>query len=277
MKVERLAGSLGAEVTGLDVRRISNTEFDALHRAFLDHQVLAIRDQDLTPDEHKDFGRRFGPLKLDLFIAGMEGHPEIMEIVKEPHHTINFAGNWHADVTFFEEPPLGSALYAREVPGVGGDTLFANQAMAWDMLSETMRDMLGRLKGVHCAFPGYDMEKLDEAYFRQTGMKYTRRKEAPPEVLHPIGRTHPETGRVSLFVNRSWTTGIAGLSHEESRPILDFLWAHGERPEFTCRVRWAPGTLVLLDNRCVLHLPLNDYQGHRRVLHRVTIAGDRPR
>jgi taurine dioxygenase len=280
--VQKISGALGAEIYGVDLGGpLTNTEFDAVHQAFLDHQVIFFRDQKITPDQHMAFGRRFGELDIHPFAAGLDDHPEVMPVVKEAedHASYNFGGTWHSDVTFYEKPALGSILYALDVPPYGGDTMFANQYMAYESLSDGMKEMLGGLTAIHNASHAYGRggrnDRRDAAATPRS-MKVRTGDDAEAEVEHPVVRTHPETGRKSLFVNHVFTRRFKGWTREESLPLLQFLYDHAVRPEFTCRFRWRKGSIAFWDNRCVQHYALNDYHGHRREMHRVTVIGDRP-
>lgn len=280
IEVKPIAGAIGAEIFGLDLSKdISQETFARLHQAFLDHLVLFIRDQDITTDQQKAFARRFGPLIVDPFVKAPEGHPEVMEVKKDTHETKNFANMWHSDATFLQKPPLGSFLYALEIPDFGGDTMFANQYLAYETLSPGMRAMLDRLKAVHGA-KSYN-EEVDAGNYndrRSIKLRFddVMKAAANTEVEHPVVRTHPETGRKALYVHVAYVLRFKDWTEEESKPLLDFLYAHSVRPEFTCRYRWTKGTLAMWDNRCAMHYPINDYQGKRRVMRRVTAEGDRP-
>jgi taurine dioxygenase len=238
---------------------------EEIRSALYTHQVIVFRDQTLTLEQHKRFARYFGPLNVHPFIYAkpLEGHPEILRVVKEKDDTKVFGEQWHSDVTFLERPVLGSVLYALETPPTGGDTLFANMYLAYETLSDGMKDMLGRLVALHeTLVPALDpLTKQPEQPMRLE----TVRGE------HPVIKVHPETGRKLLYVNRTYTKCIKGMTVEESQPLLDYLCGHATKAEFTCRVRWAPGTVTFWDNRSTQHLPINDYHGSRREMHRVTI------
>ena len=271
-----LAGALGAEISGVDLARpLGDEAFAEIHRAFLEYQVIFFRGQDMGPAAFEAFARRFGPMSPHRFLKGLGGHPNILEFVTEPEDTHVFAQGWHADVTYQERPVLGAMLHAREVPPVGGDTLFANQYLAYESLSSGMRALLDGLRAVHGSALVYGAK---QAQFNVKDESLSTAKEAAvaAEATHPVVRTHPETGRKALFVNRAYTRHFEGMTAEESAPLLEFLYDHGGRPELTCRWRWAPGTLAIWDNRCAMHYALNDYHGTRRVMHRVSIHGDRP-
>ena len=275
IEVRPVAGALGAEIGGVDLAEpLSGEQVDTLRRAFLDHQVIFFRDQKLDPDSHKELGRRFGDLNIHGYYESLPGHPEILPVLKEPEATGNIGGVWHSDVTYLPEPALGSILYALEVPPAGGDTLFASQYRAYEALSEGMKEMLEGLRAIHSSDIFTNKARRDAANATRT----TKLNEVDEtiESSHPVLRTHPETGRKCLFVNGAFTRRIDGWTVEESRPLLDYLYRHAARPEFTCRFRWKQGSIAFWDNRCTQHYALNDYQGYRRAMHRVTLEGDRP-
>jgi taurine dioxygenase len=274
-----ISGALGAIVEGVDLSRdLDNAVASDLHQALLDHCVIFFRDQHLTPQRHLDLGRRFGTLNVHEFVEAMPGHPEIIVVAKNETDTKNFGGGWHSDVTYLDEPALGSILYALEVPEYGGDTMFANQYLAYEALSPGMKRMLDGLTAVHSARNVYGIGS-DNDYARLRGltaMKIMRSETADRDTEHPVVRTHPKTGRKCLYVNRNFTVRFKDMTVEESRPLLNFLYEHAVRPEFTCRFRWEANSIAFWDNRCVQHYALNDYHGQRRVMHRVTVNGDRP-
>lgn len=273
--VRRISGALGAEVEGVDLSRgLDDETVGEVRRALLDHQVIFFRDQQLTPEQHIAFGRRFGELNIHDFVAGMAEYPEVIEIRKEPKDRMNFGGDWHTDVSYLERPALGSILYAKEAPAFGGDTMFASQYRAYETLSDGMKKVLEGLRAVHTADHVYGRRA---SYFRDGGsMRVSHAAEAESETMHPVVRVHPETGRKALYVNRVFTVRFDGMTAEESAPLLSYLFEHTVRPEFTCRFRWENGSIAFWDNRCVQHYALNDYHGQRRLMHRVTINGDRP-
>jgi taurine dioxygenase len=273
--VEPLTGSIGAEIAGVDLARpLADETFAEIRRAFLDYLVVFFRDQRLEPAEFVAFARRFGALDPHRVLKGMDGQPEILEVVREPTDRKIFAPGWHADVTWQERPVLGAMLYAVEAPPVGGDTLFANQYLAYETLSAGMKTLLRGMQAVHGSARVYGAKADDYTYV--DSLKVDRKEAAKAESVHPVVCTHPETGRKALFVNDHYTLRLANMTEEESEPLLGFLFRHAVRPEFTCRFRWRNGSLAFWDNRCTLHTPVDDYFGRRRRMWRVTIAGDRP-
>jgi len=277
-EVSLLCGAGGAEIAGVDASRPIGAEVVAeLRRALAEHCVIFLRDQDLTPEQQKAFARHFGPLAQTPFIQPLEGHPEMMRIVREANENKkqNFGGRWHSDMTFSPEPVLGTCLYARESPAVGGDTLWTNQMLAFEALSPALQKTLEGLRVMHSAKRSYG----PQGAYADDDMKSMRIKaseEALKEQAHPCIRTHPESGRSILFVNWVYAIRFEGMTEEESAPLLDFLNRHSQRPEFQIRFRWRKGSLALWDNRSTQHIAVNDYAGYRRVMDRVTIAGDRP-
>ena len=275
MIIEPLSGALGAEIRGIDLR--NPADGGAIHEAFLKYSVLVIREQKLEPDDLMRIGARFGEPCYYPFVSGIEGYPFIFEVVKEESETVNFGGNWHSDTTYLAQPPRATLLYALETPSHGGDTLFANTCAAYDALSEGMRAMLDKLVGVNSASLKVTGGRR-KMHSTIGGMKVHDTENADEyEAEHPAVRTHPETGRKALYVSRSHTIRFRDMSEEESRPLVDFLQAHQTRPEFTCRVRWSPGTLTIWDNRCTQHCAVNDYHGQRRRMQRLTVGPEAPR
>jgi len=273
LSVRRIAGALGAEVSGVDLRQgLDETSTRALRQIFLDHQVIFFRDQDLSLDQYMRFARSMGTPIEYPFVKGLDGHPCIIEVKKLEHERVNFGGIWHSDTTYLEQPPMGSMLLAREVPPYGGDTLFSNQYLAWEGLSVPMQRMLDGLVAINSSAKA-DVSRTREDRIRSDGKAASTEYRA----AHPLVRTHPETGRKALYVNVAHTVGIEGMSDAESQALLHFLHAHQNKVEFTCRFVWQPHSLAFWDNRCTQHNPINDYHGFRRVMHRITLEGDRPR
>ena len=273
LRIEPIAGALGAEISGVDLAQPQTAEdIAAIRSALLAHGVIFFRDQPLSPGQLLEFGRRFGGVVEYPFLKGIDGFPEVIAVAKLEHERINFGGVWHSDTTYLECPPMASMLVAREVPARGGDTLFANMYMAYETLSSGMQRLLSGLRAVNSS------KKADVTRTREDRVRDAARGDSRKEYVaeHPVVRTHPETGRKSLYVNVAHTLRFVGMSEEESAPLLEYLFRHQVRPEFTCRFRWQPGSLAFWDNRCVQHNPINDYHGYRRVMHRITLAGDKP-
>ena len=274
LDVRPIAGALGAEIHGIDLAsELDSGTVAAIRRAFLDHLVIFFRDQELPPERFLAFARRLGtPVEYPL-VKGIDGYPEIIRVAKLEDETVNFGGIWHSDTTYLEAPPMGTMLVAREVPPIGGDTLFANMYLAYETLSDGMKRLLEGLKGISTSV------KADATRTREDRIKSDPTTQSRHEFVaeHPVVRTHPETGRKALYVNVAHTVRFAGMTEAESAPILGYLFQHQVRPEFTCRFAWRAGSLAFWDNRATQHNPVNDYHGYRRVMHRITLAGDRPR
>ena len=274
--VTPIAGAVGAEISGVDLRApLDAKTIAALRRAFLDHLVLFFRGQPLSDAELIRFGEYFGPLAAippHRRLPG--GDPHILVVEKNPEDRLNFGSEWHSDTTYLQTPTLGSILVAKQVPPVGGDTLFANQYLAYETLSDGLKAILSGLRAVHT--DGRARRKISLGHVPPTGATAEDIGFKTAETTHPVVRTHPETGRKCLFVNMSQTERFDGMTIEESRPILHFLYAHSARPEFTCRFRWQAGSVAFWDNRCLQHWALNDYPGYRRRMHRIQIQGEKP-
>ena len=266
-----IAGALGAEIHGVEIAQpLEDEVVSEIRQAFLDHLVIFLRNQKLTPQGQLAFAQRFGQPMEYPQLKGLPECPLITLVIKREHERLNFGGVWHSDTSYLERPPMASMLYAVEIPPYGGDTLFANQYLAYETLSEGLKETLAVLVGINSSAKA-EASKTREDRLRETG--------AELKVLvgeHPVVRTHPETRRKALYVNVGHTTHFKGWTERESRPLLDYLFEHQVWPEFTCRVRWEPGSLAFWDNRCTQHNPVNDYHGFRRVMHRVTLAGDPP-
>jgi taurine dioxygenase len=274
IEIRPLAGSIGAELHGVDLAQdLPDATIATLRRALLDHLVIFFREQDLPPARFLALARRFGTPVEYPFVKGIDGYPEIIAVAKNPNETINFGGVWHSDTTYLQEPPMATLLAAREVPEAGGDTIFANQYRAYETLSPGLQHILAGLAGVSSSAKA-DASRTREDRIRSDGTAEARKLLVAE---HPAVRTHPETGRKALYVNVAHTIGFAGMTPEESAPLLGYLFRHQIQPEFTCRFRWRPGSLAIWDNRCAQHYAINDYHGQKRLMHRITLAGDRPR
>jgi taurine dioxygenase len=273
MKVTRISEALGAEVSGVDLsRELAPALVAELRQAWLAHLVLFFRDQELSPSRFLAFARCFGEPMDYPFLKGLDGYPQITTVAKLEHETVNFGGVWHSDTTYLSEPPSATMLIGREVPPTGGDTLFANQYVAYDALPARLKAELEGLNGVSTS------AKADASRTREDRIHDSGRSDAAVEyrAIHPAVRTHPETGRKTLYVNQAHTLRFDGMTEAESTPLLAALFEHQVKPEFTCRFAWRVGSLALWDNRCTLHFPVNDYYGRRRVMHRITLKGDKP-
>ena len=271
--MQPLSGALGAEISGVDLRApMSDAVYAEIRRAWLDHLVIFFRDQDLTPAQFLAFARRFGQPIEYPFVKGLDEHPEIIPVLKLAHETVNFGGIWHSDTAYLDVPPMASMLIAREVPPAGGDTEFANMYLAYETLSDGMKRVLDSLDAVNSS------ANADVSRTREDRLKDSGREDAKKEynASHPVVRVHPETGRKALYVNVAHTARFEGMTKSESAPILDYLYRWQVRPELTCRFHWTPGSIAFWDNRCAQHNAINDYQGHRRLMHRITLAGDKP-
>jgi len=274
LDIRPLSGAIGAEIGGVDLSGpLDDMIVAAIRRAWLDHLVIFFRGQDLPPDRLMTLAARFGKPIEYPFVAGLDGFPEVTPVVKLEHERVNFGGIWHSDTTYLETPPMGTFLAACEVPESGGDTLFANMYLAYESLSDGMKRLIDPLIGINSS------RKADASKTREDRIKNGAGGGARRDYVaeHPVVRTHSETGRKALYVNIGHTQRFKDMTEEESAPLLAFLFGHQTRPEFTCRFRWTAGSLALWDNRCAQHNPINDYHGHRRVMHRVTLEGDRPR
>jgi len=261
-EVKAVTPLIGGLVEGVQLgSQLTEREITGLRDALLEYQVLFFRDQHMTMDEHKALGRHFGTLHCHPAIPGPEGHPEILMLHSDEKHQ-NAASAWHSDVSCDEVPNLGSILYAKVVPEVGGDTYWASMYAAYDALSDSMKGFLGGLTAIHESEHVFSKIKGTVANY--------------PTAEHPVIRTHPETGRQALFVNSVFTTGIKELAETEAKALLDFLFRHIETPEFHVRFHWEPNSVAFWDNRCTQHRALADFFPQVRTMQRVTINGSRP-
>ncbi|WP_417519755.1 taurine dioxygenase [Minwuia sp.] len=275
INVRPIAGALGAEIEGVDMSRpLGNQAFKEVHDALMAHQVIFFRDQDISPADHVAFGRQFGTLHIHPYSPSLPEQPEVL-ILKSSKANRYSANAWHSDVTYQEEPPLGSILLAREVPAYGGDTMWANMYDAYEALSPPMKRYLEGMKARNTAGQA-NFEKFYEKMSEREREEMRARRTAEEGFEHPIVRTHPVTGRKALYVNSIFTRKIVGVSGKESRAVLDYLFDHLKKPEFTCRFRWEKGSVAFWDNRCTQHYAIADYGDETRLMHRVTLCGDRP-
>ena len=269
--VKPVSGALGAEIKGVDISIPLDAEVvSEIRNALLKHLVIFFQNQVISPQQQLNFAEQFGiPMEYPQ-LKGLPDCPLVTEVIKLEHETLNFGGVWHSDTTYLQQPPMASLLYAIEIPPYGGDTMFSNQYMAYETLSEGLKKTLSELVGVNTSSkPEVSMTREDRMH--EAGLELNILN-----AFHPAVRTHPETGSKSLFVNKAHTTHFKDWTESESKSLLEFLFQHQVRTEFTCRFRWEKNSLAFWDNRCVQHNPVNDYQGFRRKMHRVTIAGDKP-
>ena len=269
--VEPISGALGAEIRGVDLSQRLTSEVAAeIRGALLNHLVIFFPNQELTPQEQLAFAQHFGSPMEYPQLKGLPDCPLVTAVTKLEDERANFGGVWHSDTTYLEYPPAASMLYAVEIPPYGGDTLFANQYLAYETLSDGLKETLDGLVAVNVSTKP-EVSKTREHRLHEAGdeLKAFVNK-------HPVVRTHPETGGKALYVNNAHTLRFEGWTEQESLPLLNYLFNHQVKPEFTCRFRWSTGCLAFWDNRSTQHNPVNDYQGYRRVMHRVTLAGDKP-
>jgi|TARA_B100000530_G_C15930955_1_gene476875 taurine dioxygenase len=277
IEVKPISGACGAVVSGIDLSQdLDEQRLNEVKRAFHENLVIFFHDQDITEEQHKTFGRKFGTLNIHPRYVPLENHPEIIPIRKDPEHTTNVGGIWHQDLTHLENPPLGSILFALEVPSAGGDTMFANQYLAYEALSKGMKDLLDGMVAIHDNLIQSPKVSAEKNSTRSSKLREDLNEEDEPEMEHPVVVIHPETGRKALYVNSIRTRRFKDMTEEESKPLLNYLVEHSYQPEFTCRFKWRKGSVAFWDNRCLMHFALNDYQGQRRYMNRVTINGKRP-
>jgi alpha-ketoglutarate-dependent taurine dioxygenase len=271
-EVRPTSGALGAELLGIDLSEQLDADAVAeIRQAFNAHGVIFFRDQSLTPEQHIAFAQSMGPININRFFKAAAGYPQIAEVRKEPEQKTNIGGGWHTDHSYDQIPALGSILLAREVPTRGGDTMFACMAQAYAALSDGLKQTLRGLRAVHSSRHVFGAKSLQANPERQG--RLLNPEAATQDAVHPVVISHPETGRPTLYVNGSFTTHFEGWTEKESKPLLDFLYQHAARPEFQTRFRWGEGSIAFWDNRATWHYALNDYQGERRLMHRITIEG----
>ena len=278
IRVTPEASGFGAVVEGIDLSRpLAEPVRQEMLRAWAEHAVLSFPRQALSLEALEAATLQFGPFGADPFIKPMDGHPNVLELRREPDEkATNFGAGWHSDWSFQPEPPAATLLHAQVVPPVGGDTLFADCAAAYDALSPAMKDLLAPLRAVHSASRAYGTQGVFARETEKRTMQIVVSPEADKTHAHPLVRTHPVTGEKALFVSPVYTVGIEGMTPAESQAVLGFLFAHMTQPEFIFRHRWAPDTLLIWDNRRTIHLAEGGYDGHLRVMHRTTVAGEVP-
>ena len=270
MKISKASAAVGAIVEDVDVTALSDDQFAQLRDAFRDHGALFFRDQTLSPTEHIAFAKRWGAIDLNRFFKRREGYPEIAEVLKEADQQLNIGGGWHTDHSYDVAPAMGSILYALEIPPSGGDTLFAGMAAAYAALDDATKVRIDGLKALH---GNAHVFGEGSEYRKAIGDRYTNADQAGQTAIHPVVLTHPESGVKGLYVNPGFTLEIVDLDPEAGRALLEQLYAHIQQDRFHYRHRWREGDLAMWDNRSTWHYALNDYQGHRRYLNRITIEG----
>ena len=271
MQITPLAEHVGVEITGVQMAALEGEALEALKQAVYANGVAVLRDQELSPEQHIAFAKRWGGVDVNPFFPTNSGWPEIAEVRKAETQRENIGGGWHTDHSYDQIPAMGSILVARELPPSGGDTLFSSMGAAYDSLSDGLKQTLDTLRAVHSADhvyqPGGYYSKTDQAE-ELTGQELSTR------AVHPVVIRHPVTGRKLLYVNAGFTLYFEGWTREESLPLLSYLYSVARREEFQCRLQWRPGSVAIWDNRATWHLAMNDYHGHRRVMHRITLTGD---
>jgi taurine dioxygenase len=274
--IERIAGSLGAIVHGLDVRSLDDTGRAALIAALHEHLVVFLPDQPLTLDDLEAFTDAIGGRDLTPYITPVEGRPAVIRVLKERDDELNFANAWHSDLSYLPAPPSYTVLHAWDVPAFGGDTLWANQYLAFSTLPSDLQAQLRTLRAIHSAGPAYGTGGYLEAVAGKSSMQIEPSAQAHDVQVHPVVIRHPDTGREALYVNPVYTQAIEGMADAESRALLRTLFDHSVHPNLTCRIRWKPQMLAVWDNRCTQHFAINDYAGQRREMFRTSVCGSAP-
>lgn len=271
MQMRALSEHVGVEASGVDLNALDETGFASMRDAVAQHGIVLVRDQSLTPEQHIAFARRWGQIDINKYFPANGGHPEIAEVRKSETQQTNIGGGWHTDHSYDQVPAMGSILLARETPVSGGDTLFASLGAAFDSLSNGLQATLRTMRAVHSADHIYSADGLYSKTDQGADLKgHSERTHA----VHPVIIRHPRTGREILYVNPAFTLHFEGWSREESLPLLTYLYQVAMQDRFHCRVQWAPGSLAIWDNRSTWHYAMNDYQGQRRLMHRITISGE---
>ena len=270
MQISKASNAVGAVVEDVDLKAISDAEFAEIRVAFFDSGALFFRDQNLTPEDHIAFAERWNDIDINRFFTPVEGYPQIAKVLKEADQEVNIGGGWHTDHSYDEVPAMGSILYALEIPPNGGDTLFAGMHAAYEALDDHMKARLDGLKARH---GNAHIFGTKSDYQKKFGERYKNAENAGQEAIHPVVLEHPETGAKGLYVNPGFTLNIVDMDPQESADLLQTLYAHILQPQFHYRHQWEEGMLAMWDNRSTWHYALNDYQGHRRYLNRITVAG----
>ena len=274
IEVSPLSPALGGIISGVDIAAgISDEQFAEIRQAFIDYSVIFLRDQQITPDQHIEFARRWGKINVNRFFQAVDSHPIIAEVRKEAEQKANIGAEWHTDHSYDEIPAMGSILYAREVPTVGGDTLFASMYAAYDALSDGLKQMLSSMNAEHSSRHVFGEVAYSDRDLDDLGSRLGNTDAAIQDSIHPVIIKHPLSGRPALYVNGDFTVKFENWTQEESQPLLDYLYGHARQNEFTCRFHWQKGSMAIWDNRATHHCALNDYHGERRLMHRITIDG----
>ncbi len=276
LKITPLTGALGAEVTGIDLNKMSKADEQTLDQAFHDYLVLCIRDQDMSPEELLALTKHLGGVGDTPYLTGLADYPDVVPLIKEANEKspVTFGAGWHTDFTFQPIPPDRTILYAIDVPPAGGDTLYCNLYRAYDLLSRGLQEALENLTAIHSAVRSYGPAASMKNHMEN--MTIINDENEPEEMEHPVIRVHPRTGKKALWVNPVYTIRFKDMTEAESKPMLDYLNKIAVNPSLTCRVAWQPGTLTMWDNRCTQHCATMDYTGHRREMLRTTVAGQAP-
>ncbi|MDG2307625.1 MAG: TauD/TfdA family dioxygenase [Candidatus Binatia bacterium] len=276
VEIRPLTAGFGAEIHGVDLASgVDDAAFAEIRAAFGTYGVIFFRDQRMSPEEHLAFAERWGEINVNRFFQAVEGYPRIAEVRKEPDQKINIGGGWHTDHSYDVAPAMGSILFAREVPSAGGDTLFANMGLAYEALSDGLKETLEGLRAVHSSRHVFG-EAAPTSYEGAKGDldgRIGNADVATQDVSHPVVIRHPDTGRKTLYVNPGFTLRFEGWTTAESRPLLKYLYARATIPEHTIRFHWGEGSIAFWDNRATWHYALNDYHGERRLMHRITLEG----
>ena len=273
MNVQPLSPSLGSVIYGVDLSQpLKDGLLADLHTIWLDRQIIVLRGQSLSSEQYTSFAKQLGTPDIYPFLKGLDGFPEITPVLKKETEVLNFGGVWHSDTTYQPCPPMATMLYALKLPPVGGDTLFANQILAYETLSDGLKEALDTLR-IICR-----PDKATAIATRADRIAEQGRDTSKDNLvgIHPVVRTHPETGKKALYVNQAHSCHFEGWTVAESDGLLNFLYAHQIKEEFQCRHIWQEGDVAIWDNRSTLHYPVNDYHGYRRLLHRITLKGDKP-
>jgi len=275
IKVIPISRELGAEISGVNIAAgISDQQFSEIRQAFSDYGVIFFRDQDISPDQHIEFAQRWGEINVNRFFQPVDTHPVIAEVRKEAHQKKNIGCAWHTDHSYDQIPAMGSILYAREVPTLGGDTLFSSMYAAYEALSDGMKKVLRGLRAEHSSRHSFGEQAYVDTDMDDLGGRLGNTAKAIQDAVHPVVIRHPLSGRPALYVNGEFTVKFEGWGKQESQPLLDFLYQHACQNEFTCRFQWQKGSMAIWDNRATHHCALNDYQGELRLMHRITIEGE---